>query len=357
VAYVRPFEEEAPGQPVGQTGGASQMIEGGGGGASPGVRVNRGGSQFSDISRYINQNKQAGERYASQLGGQAINEAQAARTKADQDARQRLGEAESSFGQAVNKNSVPYNQDLVNRVAADPRSLYQFPSVVPKPQAKPLKKWQINILRKDPTAGVLTSKSIPQAYTPEGDYATPKNQADIDAFRAIKDAKYEGPTDLQGQTGYTDAENAIQNVFGAAGNANPTYAGRGPSVGAIGLDSALLRRSGAANILSGAQNIVGGENQRVGESLQGLLSSANTRAKEQAGSAASQLAQGSEAANEAVSGILPGINKSIDDRVTAERAQYIKSAQPLLGRENVTNEEDYQKLAALNALMGSQYTL
>lgn len=355
MAYVKEDEEQVTGAPIASTGGASQLVAGSGdaaGGATP--KVNRGGSQFGDIARYISQNRQGGERYASQLGNQVINQADQARQKADQDARARLGEAESSFGQAVNANRVPYDQTVVNRVAQDPRVLYSFPESKPQPvQPIKLKKGQKRALRLDPNAAVLDRTQVPQARTPITDYATPADQSGIDAFRQMLQGQYQGPTDLIGQQGYSAAESAIQNVFNAGQGFQPQrYGGSGS-----GLDSALLRRAGAANILSGAQDIANQENQLTGKNLQSLLSSANTQAKGKADEVSKQTEEGRKAAAASLADIFPGIQKGIGERLEKERSRYNKYAKDLITPQHVARDEDYQKIAALNALLGQNYRL
>ena len=308
-------------------------------------KANAGGSQFADVSAYLSQNKPQAQRLASSIGQNVV--------QAGNQARQSLGNTQNTFNQQLQTSRVPYNENLANRAATDPRSFYSQP---PPVQADTKK-------QKSGPGGnrggnqFVGAQYLTQGGNPSGGkkgrfenlmpsiaqqpQAAP-NPQDVLDFQKMRDAQYKGPMDLTGVEGYQDAVGQEANAADMTQNlgneiglqdllANLTGRSSNP------LDQALLGGSQAQGILqnSGLQNA----------DIPGMTNLANENAMTQATGAQT------EADN-----TRGQIDKSIYGPQGALPTLQEKADQKGGGKGWKQNQAQYQQtLEALNKLMGTDY--
>lgn len=390
MAYAPKLLQDEDQQNQGVTTG-SQSLSGSGGTGSGGSVVsapstpqNVGGNQFPDISRYLSQNKDAGNRLASKVGGNVLQAGNEARGLAAE-GQNKLNTAQSTFNQNLTQNKVaPVNQTVLDKAKSDPTSFFQ------KAPANSLQ----NVIPYATKSYVTPTKQTIQApvqstATPTGPLAV-SDQGGLDQFTAMRDAAYKGPTEL----GYTGDYGALDEAISKAGNLSQKattdtgrldllrnlYGGGVTSPGVANLDNFLLRGSGAQNLLSNvAKQNAGidslGTNLRSSESA----ATADALAKANAETTAAQNVRNQvQDAFTGTDGAYTNFDKDYDARLAQAqtdaakvRDQYFGSTNnvdqqipeieairnQLSNITNVANPADYEKLQAINQLLGTNLGL
>jgi hypothetical protein len=356
MAYVpqqNPYNDE---QVMQSQQNAADMVQGASAPAAPATQqasqpasttqpVNKGGSSFPDISRFLSQNKPQANRLASRIGNQYLGQA-------NQGAQQ-LGNIRGQFNTAVNASRVPFNQDIANRFSNDLRSFWNFPTAStpyqPGPGGKKNKGNQDQTIyrangngkNKGPSQ-VQPDLNTPADQAPVG--ITPTSQADLDAFIAMRDANYTGPTDITQQEGYGDAIANLQagNKFSNFANDSSAindelnkFAGPGYSSGASALDNLLLGSSGdAQGILGQASDQI--KQMGIPEMIGGLPAESNEFAN--------AAREETDATRGQISSLADAELGELRDLYGSKKSKKIR---PQLD----------QTLEALNMLMGTEYTI
>jgi len=217
-----------------------------------------GGNQFADVSSYLSQNQPQAQRLASNIGQNVV--------QAGNQARQAVGNTQNTFNQQLQTSRVPYNQDLANRAATDPRSFYRQATPTPPQPTGNRKMKGINYLTRSGGGGgegrfKNLMPALTQVQQPLVDVNSPINPEDVAAFQRMRDAEYKGPMDLTGIEGYQEAVGQGANAAGLTDKLGneigiqdllATLTGRSANP----LDQALLGGGNAQGILqnSGKEN-------------------------------------------------------------------------------------------------------
>lgn len=326
----------------------------------------KGGSPFQDISRYLSQNQPQAQRLASQLGENVV--------QFGNQARNDITNSGNTFNTDVTSGTTPLNQGVINQVAHNPTGLFTFPQPPPPPPPAPPRQHghgaqnsptpsggpirvqppvQVNLNHtRNPRPPTLPPPVVPNTGVPGIN-----NQGLFDQFEAQRNAQYTGPTDITQQQGYQTAQNDInaantqgQNLQSDTGRMdmlNNLYGSNYNSPGVTNFDNQLLQTAPAQNILS--QSI--GQNADLNPEIQDLATQAAQRV---------QGAQDTEAgARNAVDtaffgpqGTYPAFQQDLQHRLTAAQQLY---QQPNLTPQQIATQDDYNKLQALNQLLGTNY--
>jgi hypothetical protein len=396
VAYASPLKpnEDENGQQPGLTSASGEIIGGNTGNpgaaqAAPAMPANSGGSQFPDVSRYLSQNAQQGKRLAAKVGGNVVQAGNQARNLASEQAG-KLNNATQSFNQNLTANKVaPANQNIINRAASNPTSFFQ-------PMAR------------DPGRGGFPTATATQPY-PTKQYAAPggrmidapaqstasfggplqiEDQAGLDQFKGMRDAAYKGPSELGYDGDYQGLDQSVSAASDATGKAKTDsgrldllrslYGGGVNSPGVANLDNFLLRGSGAQNVIgrAAAQNagVEGlGTAARSAESAAETDALGKAKAENDAATgvrnqvqdaflgpqgAYTQFDQGydarlSQAQQDAKKTVNQYFGHSLNPDQQVPETEAIRNE--LLGLNNVASQDDYDKLQAINELLGSNY--
>lgn len=223
------------------------------GSAGVNAGVDRGGSSFPDISRYLSQNRDAANRTASRIGNQVTSQAS--------DARARLADARNQFGQQVQAGTPQYDPNLINQAKSDPASLFQYQQP-PAPQMKNKGGKQNNASNYGNMVPFLSGQksSNPINYTDPNVAFTANDPNQISQFQNALSAQYTGPTELTDQQGYSDIVNSLQGAneqavqtqsdVGRMDLLNDLYGAPGTRGGVSMLDNLLLKSGDAGNVLN-----------------------------------------------------------------------------------------------------------
>src|SRR4030095_9727880 len=251
MAFLQENDEEVQAQTGGpltlqSSNATSQPTQG------AGVRVNRGGGQFSDISRYISQNAPQAKRLASNVGSGIVKQGQESEAKI----RENLNKAQGGFNQALTQGTPQFDQNLINQATSDPTSLVKKEvsakresEISPPNRPKHYQKWM------DTVEGKTGLKVHADPYVQQLYNAQAADPAQFDALSAMRNAMYQGPAGLEGQEGYDAARSELQRALSASSNANtPEGFSRilRPRGSAGKLDQALLSGTGSPGILQSA---------------------------------------------------------------------------------------------------------
>lgn len=322
-------------------------------------KVQKGGSQFADVSQYLAANKPQAQRLASTIGQNVVS--------AGNQARQSLDATKQNFNQQVNSSTVPYNQALAQRAQQDPRSFYGGYAQIPQAPAnaqqwksmkttggpqKPTGKFgNIAQYLSQNKGGIPIVPEKPIANVPS--QIAPASPQDLLDFQAMRDANYTGPNDLTGVEGYSDAmaneqsatdmTNNVGTEIGRQDLLNPLYEG---SRGGSALDQALLGTGGASSILNDAA----GQNADV----IGAGEKANTEAMAAADAARATNAETASKIDQGMFGE-GGAFRTLQDQYAKNQA--IKGGGPWKKAQKAATDQDMsQRLDALNRLMGTGYS-
>ena len=315
-------------------------------------KVQKGGSQFADVSAYLNANKQQGQRLASTVGQNVMD--------ASNKARQSNSGLQQKFNEKVQTNTVPYNQGLAQKAMQDPRSFFQgYQPIQQAPQNA--KDWQA--MRKQTNQQISPKGKFgnlshylsqggkkpipivpPQPTAPEP--ITPTNPDDIAAFQAMQNANYAGPQSLADDASYGDALAQEQ-------EAAKMISGLGNEVGRQDLLSGLYEggRGGSAldQLLLGsgeAQGILGNIATQNAD-ISGALEGANEQSIATADAAEATNAATRDKFNQEIGGSLQGLQSQ-----QAELAKKRGGPQWKRQQREAQSIDVQQRLDALNRLMG-----
>ncbi len=354
--------------------------------------VNRGGSQFSDVSRYLTQNQPQGQRLASKIGGNVIS--------AGNQARQNIGtqqgnvqNALTTFNQGYQQNRPkPLDKSILDRVSSSPTSFFgatATPSSGPYPTREYYRGTESETLDKGflPYKQFLgpthSTAQMPTSPLPVSD------QGGFDVYKGMLNAAYGGPTDLGYSADYSAIDPSVKQA-GSLAEQYKTFSGREDLLGGLNkpnysdaarnLDAVLLGAAPSRNILSKAS----GQNQDIAgrlDALKSLESGARQEASTKGAAGTQEAADirgAAKGATDTAFGNLSqdyggrlssaqqegqrlinqyGLNPEIGTKSDEQRALEEKLSGMLGGITNVASEEDYLKLAALNQLSGGNYAL
>ena len=218
------------------------------------MAVNRGGSQFADVSRYLTQNRQGADRMAGRVGGEVVN--------AGNNARADLANTQGNFNKQV--------------AAGTPVAP---PPATPAPAtATPVAPAQAQVLKGRRGGG--QQKRDPRIFNMLAQGGGAQMQQPL-APVAAPAPQYTGPDQLNQAQGFAGTEASIKSAQDAASglrtgagvnDALQGLYGAQRSGGVSALDNALLGRSGG--ILGGAAD----QNAGLGDSLQNSQKLAAARA-------------------------------------------------------------------------------
>lgn len=323
-------------------------------------KVQKGGSQFADVSAYLSANKPQAQRLASQVGQNVVN--------AGNQARQAAQPIQQKFNEQVQANTVPYNQAIAQKAQQDPRSFFQGYQPIQQAPTN-AKDWQS--MRKAANQQISGGNKFgnmaqylsqnkkggipivaPHDATPESAPITPTSPDDLAAFQAMRDANYQGPESLSQDAGYgnaLDLQNTAAGMTSDVGNdvgredlLKGFYEG---SKGGSALDQMLLGGGEAKPILD--------QSAKENADLPGALEKANDASMVQADAARqtdedtrNKIAQGMLGEGGALQGL------------QSQRDQLGNKAggAPWKRMQYQTQQADLnQRLDALNRLMNTQY--
>lgn len=322
-------------------------------------KVEKGGSQFADVSNYLSANQQQGKRLASQVGQNVVS--------AGNQARESLDKTKTGFNTAVNASTVPYNEAIVQRAQTDPRSFYNYAT----PQGSQENSQNqgrgngnrsgsgngdvkghgkiSNYLSQQSSQQPMQNQPIAPIFAPE---RTAGTSADVAEFQKMRDATYTGPMDLTGQEGYGQAQTDEQKASLMAGQTDDAIGQQdllsGLYQGSAGrsspLDQLLLGTGQAQGVLQGAA----GQNADIS----GMTDRANVDSI-----AASDAARATtDKTREAVQNAMYGEGGAFQGLQSDWQASQQKGGgKGWKENQALKQDELKQKLDALNRLMGTDY--
>lgn len=310
-------------------------------------KVQKGGSQFADVSQYLSANQPQAKRLASQVGQGVVN--------AGNQARQSAGAVQQKFNENVQTNTVPYNQGVAQKAMQDQRSFFQgYQPIQQAPQNT--KDWQAMRKQTNQQIGGGGKFGNLSHYLSQGGKQpipvvppspiTPTNTDDIAAFQAMQSGEYAGPQSLAEDAGYADALAREQEAAKMTANLG-TEVGRQDLLsglyeggrGGSALDQLLLGGSDAQGIL--------GNVATQNADIPGALEGANEQSIATADTAEATNAATRDKFNQEIGGSLQGLQDQ-QAQLANQRGGGWKRAQ------RQTQQMDIQqRLDALNRLMGT----
>jgi hypothetical protein len=322
MAYTLTPEEQQKLNPSGE--GAPPMAQAPGGSIISGTSANSTptqskGSGFTNISQYLNENKDQAANLTNKVGGYVQNQVNDTNTKIDSGANQ--------FNEQVKSSTPSYNADLFNKVSSDPTKL---------------------------------------------------TEQDKTSILSQKNASYVGPNAFEGSSTYGDITNSIDKAKNTLSGLN-TEAGRSEvlghiqnpkraSAGVTTLNNLFLQNDpNSRNTLGALQGNTSLLDKRLEEAKLNSASNVN-QAKQQSTNVASQANQSLNAANTAFSNKVESDAKARKDALdtllnfkggnTATDYTNLRStASPFMTGESVNkyfgSAPDYQ--SALDAKTSSDY--
>jgi hypothetical protein len=322
MAYTLTPEEQQKLNPSGE--GAPPMAQAPGGSIISGTSANSTptqskGSGFTNISQYLNENKDQAANLTNKVGGYVQNQVNDTNTKIDSGANQ--------FNEQVKSSTPSYNADLFNKVSSDPTKL---------------------------------------------------TEQDKTSILSQKNASYVGPNAFEGSSTYGDITNSIDKAKNTLSGLN-TEAGRSEvlghiqnpkraSAGVTTLNNLFLQNDpNSRNTLGALQGNTSLLDKRLEEAKLNSASNVN-QAKQQSTNVASQANQSLNAANTAFSNKVESDAKARKDALdtllnfkggnTATDYTNLRStASPFMTDESVNkyfgSAPDYQ--SALDAKTSSDY--
>lgn len=114
MAYVYKKDENENQGPI-MSSGAPSVLSGGSAPTTQNPEGAGGGSQFSDVTKFLEQNRGQANKLSQDLGNTLTTKAK--------DAQQTLGTQQSAFNQAVDSSEVKPNESLISEVKASPTSV------------------------------------------------------------------------------------------------------------------------------------------------------------------------------------------------------------------------------------------
>lgn len=369
--------------------GAGGMAASGGNQAQPAQPQDKGGSQFPDISRYLSQNEAGGKRLASQYAGKVATQGN--------EARQGVTNLQNAFN--TQATAIPVNETVKQQAVQAPKSFFNEPAQtqqgpnVPQPLPQTTPVFDTHNYETAQNIPYYTSQANPDpgpagpnpahpayVYNPinfQSQVTAPTapapvaNQPGFNALQAMLHAKYEGPQNLAGMSGYADTQAAVQKAAqlgpesttdqGRRDMLRSMYGNRTVSPGVANLDNLLLQAQGPQKVLRGISD--------KNADIPGLLAQANTASGERAKSVTDLDAQTAQSVLAALTGRYQDFDtdyqKRLADAKAAEQMQeaitiprHARDDHTVFNRPtNVATEDDYQILQALNQLLGSNYGL
>lgn len=262
--------EKPAGVPIQTVAGNSSVIDpqASTASATPNAPKNQGGGTFTDISKYIDQNRgqsvNLGQQVSSNLSGQGNN------------AKSTLNQQQEVFNDQVSNSEVKLNQDVLNQAKTNPVNLVQ-------------------------------------------------DQNNLDQFKKMRDANYKGPTSFEGSdfskpvmdafSRFSNSKDLSQTESGRMELIREMNQGKNSSKGNLMLDNLLLQSSDPAKqILDSTRNTYSDLDSR----LQGVNADSKTRA-DQAKLNTTESANAVQSLLYGDTGLLPSFETDLNTRLEQVR--------------------------------------
>ena len=353
------------------------------------TRINRGGSQFPDISQFLQANEPQAQRMAAQMSQNIVREGS--------EARQALRDLQGKFDKSVAKNRVDVDKDLLARAKADPTQFfgYQSQTMPTDNLGRPIIDWRryrddfgrrggrgpkgasgrgrgpkrrgkapdwARYLSQDRSGSGRKDRYLPPDPDRDPGKGAVTDKKAVDDIQKMLGAEYKGPEALKDQEGYKDMVNELIEATDAANKAT-TDMGRLDLLRQMyGTDSQRGGVSALDNMLlgtGGAQNILGDAAERTAN-VESIVSQAEKDAMADVKAAQEATLGARQAATEAFTG-KEGALPSLFEQYGQNVADVDAMRENMRGRDRrewrgyTPSTEEMMRLDALNQLLGQNY--